>query len=62
MHKFQQLETIRCFAKNISNGKITLNNFDEAQNDFLFQILNFNKIKNQQILIKEINKIYFSRN
>ena len=43
INNFQQSEIIRSFAKNVFNGKITLNNADENQSNLLVQIMNFKK-------------------
>ena len=43
INSFQQFETIKYFAKNIFNGKITLNNADKGESNLWIEIMNFKK-------------------
>ena len=58
----KQCETIRSFAENIFNGKITLNDADKDQSDSLFKVMDF-KIKNKTAKSRKIAAIlkYFQK-
>ena len=49
----KKCETIRSFAENIFNGKITLNDADKDQSDSLFKVMDF-KIKNKTAKSRKI--------
>ena len=54
-YTFKQFEAIRSLAKNIFDGKLTLNNADEDQRNLLIEIVNFKKDGKAKDL-KEKNK------
>ena len=56
IYNFQRFETIKSFAKNVFNVKITLNNADEDQSNLLVEIDEFNKSKKPRDFKKKKKK------
>ena len=56
IYNFQQIETRRSFAKNISGAKITLNNADKDQNSLLVEFMNFKKKRKPKNPVKKQQK------
>ena len=56
IYDFQQFEKIVSIAKNIFNGKITLNNNDKDQGDLISEIMNFKKKKTKNLKEKSKKK------